>query len=869
MGHTNSRQRPIPIDAPRFGMPRRPRADVDILDLSFSQLSAFPDHVFTEENRENIRQILLWHNLFSSFPVKPLMTNFATIIKVDLSYNYLTNLNIEIFHLPELKTLLLVGNQIRAWPESGSPQSSLTELDLSMNKLSSFPRGIFLELISLQKLSVSRNKISTLTFEPPSIESHPLRHLDLSSNRLDSIGEEIRYLVELENLYLSNNDLLSLPQEVGLLSHLKILELNDNRLEHLFSSISRLSSLEILDLQNNRLTVLPRWSLPADLLNHLRRLQLQDNLLEEYPPCWCNLQNLRELNLTGNRLTCLPNNIEELSSLLELRLGSNRLPSLPPTFCLLNLCQLYLEDNLFTSYPITLCSQCEQTPPIYSQLRILSLSYNNITNLDDFPFESFSSLDTLHLAGNQITSIPMSLLRIQTLRELYLQLNQLTQISSEEIPPSEVPQILPRLRVLDLHLNSAQFVIPCWLAAQIKARVDSLRFSPSLPTQSLPGYDLGWDRRGMQVGKAEMQGRRASMEDTARLFPFLEFHLKTAPTLTQTHPRSRTHSVAPRFMRRGLRLARFRAGTQRSKADDGFPESSTPPPSFQSRNLSPILNPSPIVTSLCDDAPQQGPSRWFAFRSAKPSSALTRSHSVPQNLSDFPNLTGHTSGDYVGLFDGHGGPQASAFAAENFHLILRDCLNRQTSIEYAISDSFQVADEMLREFVLKLDLPDEEKICCGTACLLVFIVKGILYTANLGDSRAVICTNGRAVRLTQDHKPLLPEERRRIKSSGGVVLNTGRINGLLSVSRSLGDYHLKPFGVTSSPFLYSYPITSQDEFLIMACDGLWDVISEETAIRIVQMEGKDPHRASARLRDLAYLRGSSDNISVIVVTLSG
>eukprot|EP01103_Thecamoeba_quadrilineata_P002782 TRINITY_DN1266_c1_g2_i1.p1 TRINITY_DN1266_c1_g2~~TRINITY_DN1266_c1_g2_i1.p1 ORF type:complete len:531 (+),score=137.07 TRINITY_DN1266_c1_g2_i1:191-1594(+) len=254
---------------------------------------------------------------------------------------------------------------------------------------------------------------------------------------------------------------------------------------------------------------------------------------------------------------------------------------------------------------------------------------------------------------------------------------------------------------------------------------------------------------------------------------------------------------------------------------------------------------------------------------------FARSLSLPQDLKmdstsiKLPQFLAQNVGDYIGLFDGHGGHEASAFAAQHFHRILLDSLNLQHDIESAISHSFITADKILYEhFRKKSNWMDEEtKACCGTAVLILLIVKSVIYAANLGDSRAVLCSKGKVKRLTEDHKPLEKEEQTRIKKAGGVVLSNGRVNGLLSVSRAIGDFHLKPFGVSATPSLSSRFITPDDEFIILACDGLWDVISEETAIEVVKIEGKDPYRSSVRLRDMAYLRGSSDNITVIVIVL--
>ena len=139
----------------------------------------------------------------------------------------------------------------------------------------------------------------------------------------------------------------------------------------------------------------------------------------------------------------------------------------------------------------------------------------------------------------------------------------------------------------------------------------------------------------------------------------------------------------------------------------------------------------------------------------------------------------------------------------------------------------------------------------------------------MGDSRAVICRNQKALRLSYDHKPYGKVEEGRIRSLGGSVIGeTGRVNGLLAVSRSIGDFYMHPW-VIDEPFskLYDYGGENDDEFIIIACDGIWDEVADEVAVKLVRKEQGDVFRASCKLRDYAYILGSDDNISVIVVKL--
>lgn len=141
-------------------------------------------------------------------------------------------------------------------------------------------------------------------------------------------------------------------------------------------------------------------------------------------------------------------------------------------------------------------------------------------------------------------------------------------------------------------------------------------------------------------------------------------------------------------------------------------------------------------------------------------------------------------------------------------------------------------------------------------------IRRVLYTANVGDARAVLCRGGKAVRLTYDHKGSDAQEAKRIMDAGGFVMNN-RVNGVLAVTRSLGDAAMKDF-VVGAPYTTETTLSDQDSFLIVACDGLWDVADDQDAVDLIRDE-EDPQVAAARLLQHALSNFSTDNTSVMVV----
>ncbi|KAF7376149.1 Phosphatase 2C like protein [Mycena sanguinolenta] len=138
----------------------------------------------------------------------------------------------------------------------------------------------------------------------------------------------------------------------------------------------------------------------------------------------------------------------------------------------------------------------------------------------------------------------------------------------------------------------------------------------------------------------------------------------------------------------------------------------------------------------------------------------------------------------------------------------------------------------------------------------------VLYCANAGDARGVLCRGGNAVRLTYDHKGSDKQEAKRITDAGGFVMS-GRVNGVLAVTRSLGDSSMKEF-VVGAPYTTETELCDDDEFLILACDGLWDVTSDQAAVDLIR-DVEDAQVASQMLLKDALANHTSDNVTVLVV----
>jgi protein phosphatase 1B len=120
----------------------------------------------------------------------------------------------------------------------------------------------------------------------------------------------------------------------------------------------------------------------------------------------------------------------------------------------------------------------------------------------------------------------------------------------------------------------------------------------------------------------------------------------------------------------------------------------------------------------------------------------------------------------------------------------------------------------------------------GSTAVACLITPSHTYLINCGDSRAILVSGGECVLGTYDHKPINPCERERIENAGGSVM-IQRVNGSLAVSRALGDFEYKNVEgrgpceqlVSPEPECYVRQRSERDEFIVLACDGIWDVMS--------------------------------------------
>ncbi|WOL07238.1 putative protein phosphatase 2C 47 [Canna indica] len=225
-------------------------------------------------------------------------------------------------------------------------------------------------------------------------------------------------------------------------------------------------------------------------------------------------------------------------------------------------------------------------------------------------------------------------------------------------------------------------------------------------------------------------------------------------------------------------------------------------------------------------------------------------------------------GAFYGVFDGHGGTDAACFVRNNILKYIIEDKHFPDNVDKAVKGAFIQADHAIADSH-SLDRSS------GTTALTALILARSLHIANAGDCRAVLGRRGRAIELSRDHKPNCNTERLRIEKLGGSVFD-GYLNGQLSVARALGDWHMKgtkgsACPLSAEPELQETILTEEDEFLILGCDGLWDVMSSQCAVTITRKElmlHNDPEKCSRELVREALKRNTCDNLTVLVICFS-
>lgn len=233
---------------------------------------------------------------------------------------------------------------------------------------------------------------------------------------------------------------------------------------------------------------------------------------------------------------------------------------------------------------------------------------------------------------------------------------------------------------------------------------------------------------------------------------------------------------------------------------------------------------------------------------------------------------------YFGVYDGHGGDKVALYTGEHLHkIIAKQEAFKKLDFEQALKDGFLAIDRAI------LSDPKYEEEVSGCTSSVGIITHDKIYVGNAGDSRSVLGIKGRAKPLSFDHKPQNEGEKARICAAGGFV-DFGRVNGNLALSRAIGDFEFKKSAdlppeqqiVTAFPEVTVHELGDDDEFLVVACDGIWDCQSSQAVVEFVRRgiaAKQELHSICENMMDNCLASNSEtggvgcDNMTMIIVAL--
>jgi serine/threonine protein phosphatase PrpC len=249
-----------------------------------------------------------------------------------------------------------------------------------------------------------------------------------------------------------------------------------------------------------------------------------------------------------------------------------------------------------------------------------------------------------------------------------------------------------------------------------------------------------------------------------------------------------------------------------------------------------------------------------------------------------PFLENDPSSAFFAIYDGHGGKKVAEYCTKVLHQQVSNAFLAVGNMKEALTKGFEETDKKLAQSELK-------KIAktSGSTAVVAVIKDNMLYIAHVGDSRAILARDSKALLLTQDHTPDRLEERTRIEKAGGIItekvyiekegcfvqIGVTRVGGL-AVSRAIGDHALRDQGVIATPTVIAISLTPEDEFVILACDGVFErnIITIDGAASIVRQaletykdSANSCQKAAQALVTTALHENSTDNVSALIINL--
>lgn len=802
---------------------------LDMTHLSFSRYKITkipffipPDHPVTEIDAP--------YNSLQSFPMQ-----LDHLESLDLSSNQLYTLgdtltNAE-FRFDSLKRLKLSANKLSVIPRSILTMKSLVELCLDRNQLTEFAS----ELSNVQTVDLFLNLFEKFPSLPESVLS-----VNLGFNQIQTLDASFPHLRELK---LSGNNLTEISSNT-FLPELVSIDLSFNRLVSVPAISDFAPKLEILTLSFNFL-----GEFPTGVPVTVKKIDISHNCMSKWTDSLVELRNLKYLDVSYNDFEHIP----ELPPGIDKFIADRNKFSTAVPITPLGLKGLQLNSNLFRDIPVF--TECQATHLLMRHNQIENIETDRIcecikhidftcNRIREIPVKlfSFQSLLRVMLTNNNISTIPEEIVH-SNIEVLYISDNpistlpvlpeSLKEISACNCKFTELPEPLfnvPVLRLINMSSNQIESI-------SAFPEVESLNLSQNLLSSipPLPEFISAIDLSHNQLTEFIIDGDR----------PFLQMldlsHNKLATIKLRSLPSLQIFKIS------------HNPGLSYKLDLSLYPQIDTVDLFGTEIRHTPCV---PTIRELVTTEPKlvrSGSNTQLKFyRGVKCGYAETigTRPSMEDSLiireSDRPKTPA-----LYGVIDGHGGYKTSAIAASMIPELFEKLEKKSIG---SMSDVLKQVNKHLS----KLQVTD------GATIVIATVAPTLVSVAHLGDARALIVRrDGTVSPLTYDHKPTERSELDVLKD-GHAYVASGRLSSHLAVSRAIGDFRVD--GVSRTPDVTTHEIGPDDIRLVLACDGVFDVMENEEVGALVARVS-DIHRAAATVRDEAIIRGSNDNVSVIVIDI--
>ncbi|EEP76184.1 hypothetical protein UREG_01033 [Uncinocarpus reesii 1704] len=790
------------------------------LDISFNQIT----ELATIGQLRSLERLWVTNNTLSG-PLGETFRHLVNLKEMDARFNDITGID-NLTQLPRLETLLIGHNSVSTFYGSftklrtlvldhcpvtdfhlTAPVPTLQSLNIASAKLVQFKDSLFTNMPNLMKLFLNKNHFVTLS--PYIGHLRRLEHFSIAKNPLSQLPPTIGCLTELRSLNLRECNLKKLPAEIWYCLRLEVLNISSNVLDTFPKPATSPPKLPTAEVQANGTGTpmsTPGLSSSASYeeLGKLegfetrRPSQASGGYLSAGSPPADATRKLSVSSLSGRQQAAASRPGAE-----AFRKDSTYSQKMLNTFGG-SLRQLYLADNRLED---DIFHQLVLLP----ELRILNLSYNELTELPPGVLRRLQFLSELHLSGNELSTLPSDdLEESSNLKTLYINANKF------QVLPAELCKI-NKLAVLDVGSNSLKYNV-----------------------SNFP-YDWNWN------WNHNLRYLNFSGNKRFEIKPSSSY----ASGVGNINGTDLTNFNSLNYIRvLGLMDVTLTIRNVPEETEDRRVRTSASASGSISYGVADTLGKNEHLSMIDMVVPR------------------FRGNPMETIIGLFDGNTSLSGGSRIAKYLHENFP--AAFANENASDALRRsflALNKDLATAAHKSMDDRESRHWDRASGIGKIL-NQDDIRSGAVATILYIRNMDLFVANVGNAQAVLVqSNGQHKFLTRNHDPAEKSERQRIRTAGGFVSRNGKLNDRLSVSRAFGFFHLIP-AVMAAPDTLKVTLTAQDEMIILASGELWDYVTPDvvtTSILLTSKRVKRPRDApsDSRLARLDRVEAPTGELAIV------